>query len=179
MTTFRSNKPSAHDQRVAYLAGWRASQRSTTADLEAAEARYMAKHDLGTVDDFTAGWTDHASDREKWTSRPLFHPRFAGSQLAYDAPDEALYLWTEGFRPFAAVDVRQGDTVAYRATDVFGLSTTGRTLYAEVYDVEIERDDVIAGLPMNVIVSHGGGDTEADPEDEVWLRRPTPEEVGR
>lgn len=54
---------------MAYEAGWRASQRTTTYDLDAAEARFEASHgsDFGGTN-FAAGWVDVAAGNPKWTS---------------------------------------------------------------------------------------------------------------
>jgi hypothetical protein len=56
-------------ERVAYRAGWDASKRTSTCDLDAAERRFEKKYGPGyggTM--FAAGWADYASDREKFTS---------------------------------------------------------------------------------------------------------------
>lgn len=51
--------------RAAYLKGWAASARSTTADLDAAEMRFLQRYGHERVDDFINGWGDHASGRDK------------------------------------------------------------------------------------------------------------------
>lgn len=49
------------DQHQAYKAGWDASRRTTTANLEAAEQRFERKHGSCFAMDFVRGWTDYAS----------------------------------------------------------------------------------------------------------------------
>jgi hypothetical protein len=53
------------DERKAYNAGWNASKRSVTCDLEAAEDRFTRKHGRTFHDAFVCGWTDYASDNAK------------------------------------------------------------------------------------------------------------------
>ncbi len=67
-------------ERHAYEAGWRASQRTRTCDLDAAERRYEDRYGAdhgGTM--FAAGWVDAACGNPKGTSlreRPgEEHPR--------------------------------------------------------------------------------------------------------
>ena len=54
--------------RVAYEAGWQASKRTKTADLDAAERRFEAKHgaDYGGTN-FAGGWVDWSAGNAKWT----------------------------------------------------------------------------------------------------------------
>lgn len=185
MTTFTTRKAPAVDHRTAYLAGWNASRRTTTADLDAAEARFMAKHGSTMHDEFVKGWTDYAADHEKWTSLPEFHPVFAASQLAYEDQAEAERLWLDGFRPTEAQCIRTHDEVVVRSTDIFGVRTVGGPKLAYVTRVvhklaELDDPDSV----MEVCVEHVpsdlnphydaldfGGSTEADACDEVWARR--------
>ena len=53
----------------AYRAGWEASKRTTTYDLDAAESRFVRKHGTEFENAFTAGWTDHAADYPFGTSK--------------------------------------------------------------------------------------------------------------
>jgi hypothetical protein len=56
-------------EHTAYEAGWAASKRTRTYDLDAAEARFEARHGQGYGGSmFAAGWTDYASDYPKFTS---------------------------------------------------------------------------------------------------------------
>jgi hypothetical protein len=55
-------------QKNAYDAGWQASKVTKTYDLESAEARFEAKYGRDAHAQFAAGWADHASDYEKYTS---------------------------------------------------------------------------------------------------------------
>lgn len=47
---------------AAYKRGWQASKRTTTYDLDAAEARFIKAHGETFATDFAAGWADYASD---------------------------------------------------------------------------------------------------------------------
>lgn len=61
--------PKQTPERTAYEAGWKASMRSTTNDLDAAEQRFEARHGTdfgGTM--FAAGWVDAAAGNPKGTS---------------------------------------------------------------------------------------------------------------
>jgi hypothetical protein len=170
-TTFTTRKAPTIDQRAAYLRGWNASKRTTTANLEAAEARFVAKHGAAMHSEFVAGWTDYAADHEKFHSAPEFHPVFAASQLAYEDAAEAESLWRDGYRPIQAEDLRANMAVAYRATDVFGCRTVGAVKFARVSQVHhviglYDQSEYID----EVQVEHSGGTTECDPEDEVWAR---------
>lgn len=51
----------AVDEREAFRAGWRASSRTTTYDLDAAEQRFERRHGVSTGSTFAAGWTAHAA----------------------------------------------------------------------------------------------------------------------
>lgn len=58
-------------ERIAYAAGWAASKRTTTYDLDAAESRFERKRGAGfggTM--FAAGWTDYAAERTFGASLP-------------------------------------------------------------------------------------------------------------
>lgn len=46
----------------AYRAGWNASKRTTTCDLDAAEARFRARHGSEFENSFANGWVDYAAD---------------------------------------------------------------------------------------------------------------------
>lgn len=52
-------------RREAYRKGWDASRRTTTADLEAAEARFAERYGVQHMAAFTRGWTDYAADHPK------------------------------------------------------------------------------------------------------------------
>lgn len=56
-------------ERIAYDAGWAASRRTTTCDLDAAEARFARKYgaDFGGTY-FAAGWIDYAADNPKYNA---------------------------------------------------------------------------------------------------------------
>lgn len=62
MNGTRTVKFDNETDRAAYKAGWLASKRSTTYDLNAAEARYDSKHD-DPRNMFSAGWVDYSADR--------------------------------------------------------------------------------------------------------------------
>lgn len=64
--------------RAAYAAGWKASRRSTTYDLGAAEARYERTHDDPHAL-FSAGWVDFAADRPYGFSLSEYDPSDAQS----------------------------------------------------------------------------------------------------
>jgi len=51
------------EQQAAYRAGWNASKRTRTYDLDAAERRYESRHGTAGGSAFAAGWTDYAADR--------------------------------------------------------------------------------------------------------------------
>ena len=74
-TTFDHLPPTspADTRESTYKAGWDASRRTTTCDLDAAEARYERRHvDVDNL--FSAGWADYSADRPYgWslTSRQL------------------------------------------------------------------------------------------------------------
>lgn len=58
----RGRKVATDTRESAYRAGWNASKRSTTYDLDAAERRYDRNHkDVDNM--FSAGWCDFAIDR--------------------------------------------------------------------------------------------------------------------
>lgn len=79
MATKINNSP----ERTAYLAGWDASRRTKTFDLDAAEARFEAKHGAGFGGSmFAAGWVDFAAEYAKWTS-------FAEAESAPEQPEKA------------------------------------------------------------------------------------------
>ena len=185
-TTFTTRKAPAIDQRTAYLAGWNASKRTTTCDLEAAEGRFCGKYGTTMHDEFVRGWTDHAADNEKFHSLPEFHPVFAASQLAYEDQAEAERLWADGFRPTEAQCVRTHDEVVYRRTDLFGVRTVGQPIVGYVVEVvhrvwddelgtevgEVELTHCPADLQRaGYDVADFSGVTEADACDEVWTRR--------
>lgn len=55
------------EERAAYEAGWRASMRTRTADLDRAESLFCSRHpDPGAS--FSAGWVDAACGYAKWTA---------------------------------------------------------------------------------------------------------------
>ena len=170
-TTFTTRKPPVIDQRTAYLRGWNASRRTTTCDLEAAEARFTAKHGGAMHSEFVAGWTDYAAGHDRFESLPEFHPVFAASQLAYEDEAEATSLWCDGYRPITAEFLVPNMAVAYRATDVFGCRTVGPVKFARVsqvhHVVSTYGDEEYID---EVQVQHDGGTTECDPCDEVWAR---------
>lgn len=167
-TTFTS-EPNPVDQRAAYNAGWNASRRTRTADLDAAEARFIARHGTEHVDYFCSGWVDNAADHDKWQSVPQFSPLFTGSQLAYDDVTEATRLWHAGFRPMEAQCLTSSMYVVYRATDVFGLHTVGEAHIGYVLGVTHQVWDMADADAIEcVVVAHSGDVTEADPGDEVW-----------
>jgi hypothetical protein len=159
------------DQRTAYLRGWNASRRSVTADLEAAEGRFIARYGAAMHGEFVSGWTDYAAGHEKFESEPQFHPVFAASQLAAEDEAEAMLLWVDGYRPMQAEQLLPNMAVAYRATDVFGCRTVGPVKFSRVSQVRhlfSVWDD--SEYIDEVQVEHGGGTTECDAEDEVWAR---------
>jgi hypothetical protein len=81
-------------ERIAYEAGWNASKRTKTYDLDAAEARFEARHGAIGGSMFAAGWTDYAADHDKYDS--LSEPAAdvetvsttAAAPLRADAADE-------------------------------------------------------------------------------------------
>jgi hypothetical protein len=56
------------EREEAYEAGWRASSRSASGDLDAAEARFLRRHGYEQVAAFVAGWSDAAIGAKKWSS---------------------------------------------------------------------------------------------------------------
>jgi hypothetical protein len=52
----------------AYDKGWRASARSRTYDLDAAERRFESRYGTDTGAWFAAGWTDYAADLDYGTA---------------------------------------------------------------------------------------------------------------
>ena len=85
------------------------------------------------------------------------------SELFYDSPASATDLWSKGFRPIHAEDIKPGDTVAYYETDVFGLETVGDARTARVIGVKNEGRG-------EVEVDHRGGVTWAAEWSECWVK---------
>ena len=54
--------PELQAERDAYRRGFQASKRSTTADLDGAESRFLERYGRENIDSFIRGWTDHAID---------------------------------------------------------------------------------------------------------------------
>lgn len=71
--------PKGTDARDAYDAGWQASQRTTTYDMETAAARWRAKNPGRKSSTFTDGWTDFAAERAKYET---FTPAPAAARAA-------------------------------------------------------------------------------------------------
>lgn len=91
---------------------------------------------------------------------PLPH-ELVDSDAYHADPSSARQLWDDGYRPTPAEQLRRGDVVAYRETDVFRCAPVGPTLAARVLHVS-----QVDGL---VSVEHSGGDTELDELDECWV----------
>ena len=99
-----------------------------------------------------------------------------------DYPDGAIALWQAGFRPMEAHQVRDGDTVAYavtlfgaRAEAPMGGAIYGGTPRLPFHTGQVMRaEHVEEGVSVEVAhTTDDGGEsmTEADWEDEVWVKR--------
>lgn len=86
------------------------------------------------------------------------------SEAYHDDPVQATELWTAGFRPMDANELKPGMTVAYRQLDVFHLEAEGLWAFTLVGDVLDEDTGTLT------VSTFDRGNVEVDECDEMWAK---------